>query len=265
MEERKENENPGLNVVPGEMMPPFVTTETTVKNEIQDNVTTELPEGEPETCSCEKDGSGGAKEPNKEEGVGRFIFDLIMVAAVIVLFVLHFCGGKKTEVPVVPEGTPGNGDIVYVNIDTINEQYKLVSLLTDSLEAEKQKQTTLFQKRQSALEQKLANYQRNMQSGQLTAQQAQYAEASLQQESQKLQADYAAAMEDFETRYTAALQQIADSLKAATVRINKKHNASFVFSYGNGGQMLCADPTKDITKEVLTELNKPFKNIKKKK
>lgn len=264
MEEIRENENPEINAVPEEMMPPFVTPETTVKNEVQENIDVEVPEGEPDTYSSETVDSGNEEKPVKEDHIGRFILDLLMIAAIIVLFVLHFCGGKKAEIPVVPEGTPGNGDIVYVNIDTINEQYKLVSLLTDSLEAEKQKQTVLFQNRQNSLEQKLANYQRNMQSGQLTAQQAQYAEASLQQENQKLQADYAAAMEDFETRYAVALQQIADSLKAATMRINKKHNASFVFSYGNGGQMLCADPTKDITKEVLVELNKPFKNIKKK-
>lgn len=188
---------------------------------------------------------------------------IVTLAAVIVLFILHFTGGKKPSSAAAVNVTPGNGDVVYVNIDSVNTGYEMVSLLTDSIEAEKQKQAILFQNRQKALETKFANYQRNVQTGQLTAQQAQYAEASLQQESQTLQNDYAQAVESLEARYTAAMSQIADSLKAAAQRVNAKYNASFVFSYGNGGQMICADPTKDITAEVLDELNKPFKKKKK--
>lgn len=198
-------------------------------------------------------------EAKKNNDFGHFIFDLVLLAAVIVLFVFHFIGNKQEVAPVVPEGTPRNGDMLFVNIDTINANYELVSIMTDSLEVEKQKQGAIFQKRQKDLESKLANYQRQMQAGQLTAQQAQYAEASLQQESQKLQADYESVMADFESRYATALLQINDSLKAVTERVNKRHNASYVIQYGTGGPIVSADPTKDITKEVLVELNKPYK------
>lgn len=260
MEEIKDFSEQTKSEVTVDIMPGF-TTQVVVED--PKDIHTEVPGGTPDDMPnapvCEN-----APE-KKETGVGRLIFDILMVAAVVALFVLHFCGGKKTEVAAVPAGTPGNGDIVFVNIDTINAQYELVSILTDSLEAEKQTKTVLFQNRQAALEQKLANYQRNMQSGQLTAQQAQYAEASLQEESQKLQNDYAVAMESLETRYAAALNQIADSLKAVTLRVNQKHNASFVFSYVNGGQIISTDPTKDITNEVLSELNKSFKKSKKRK
>lgn len=187
----------------------------------------------------------------------------VLLVAVVVLFVLHFKGSCSENYPAVDPTKAGNGDVVYVNIDTINNQYEMVSLLTDSIEAEKQKQTVVFQNRQKALENKLANYQRNMQTGQLTAQQAQYAEQSLQQESAQLQLDYQTTLESLEARYTAALTQIADSLKVSCQRVNAKYNASFVMSYGGGGQIICADPTKDITKEVLNELNKPFKKKKK--
>ena len=156
----------------------------------------------------------------------------------------------------------GTGEVLYVNIDTINSQYEMVSLLTDSIDAERQRQTVLFQNRQKALENKLANYQRNMQSGSLTPQQAQYAEQSLQQESAQLQNDYSVALESLESRYAAALSQISDSLTAAVKRANAYHNASFVVSYGAGGPVIVADPTKDITQEVLEDLNKPFKKKK---
>lgn len=266
MEENREMNNPSERVVPEEMMPGFVTAETTVKNETAEQIKSEA-----FTSNCSNDKVSVPPADEKEDSgknkkccIGHLIFDGVLLLAVIALFILHFCDNKTPSYAVETNpGKPGNGDIVYVNIDTINEKYEMVSLLTDSIDAEKQKQTILFQNRQKALETKLANYQRNMQTGQLTAQQAQYAEQSLQQEKAQFQTDYSAALESLEARYAAALSQIADSLKAACNRANSRHNASYVVSYGAGGQVICADPTKDITNEVLDDLNKPFKKKKK--
>jgi len=220
---------------------------------------------EEQTCSCEDDNKP-AKHCHKAHCIARLIFDLLMLAAVITLFVLYAKGRpakKKTADNVVAEAaTPGNGDILYVNIDSINAHYEMVTILTDSIDAEKSKKEIVFQNRQKALETKLRNYQQNMQSGVLNAQQAQYAEASLQQESTQLQSDYEQALSSLEARYTAALSQISDSLIAVTNRINKEKNASFIMTYGGGSNMIVADPTKDITNEVLDELNKPFKKKK---
>lgn len=266
MEESRDLNNPVESVAPDEMVPGFVAAESKIKNETAEQTRTE------ETTSPTGKESVDTGNSKKESGcgnkrkccIGHLIFDGVLLLAVIALFILHFCD-NRTPVSAVETNPakPGNGDVIYVNIDTINEKYEMVSLLTDSIDAEKQKQTVLFQNRQKALETKLANYQRNMQSGQLTPQQAQYAEQSLQQESAQLQSDYSAALESLEARYTAALSQIADSLKAACQRANGRHNASYVVSYGAGGQVICADPTKDITQEVLDDLNKPFKKKKK--
>jgi len=204
------------------------------------------------------------KKPTDSNAV-HYIIEAFLAVAVIVLFILHFMGGsKKDNVVAPPVQQVGDGSIVYVNMDSINDKYEMVSLLTDSLDAEKQRQAVQFQNRQKALENKLANYQRNMQTGQLTAQQAQYAEASLQQESQRLQNDYAQAVEALEARYAAALEQIADSLRTACGRVNAQRNASFVFTYGSSSPMMVADPSCDITNAVLDELNKPFSKKKKK-
>lgn len=267
MEEIRENVNPVDNVVPDEVVPGFVAAEDKEKDEKRALEAPEAAEMMPEAKSEENTTCGAGNDTNCKKRCRLFqlLFDLLMAIGLIVLFILHFTGNKPAKVadPVVAE-QKGDGSVVYVNIDTINEKYEMVSLLTDSIDAEKQRQTVQFQNRQKALENKLANYQRNMQSGQLTAQQAQYAEASLQQESQKLQSDYAQAVESLEARYTAALEQIADSLREATKRVNAGINASYVFTYGNGSPMIIADPSRDITNQVLEELNKPFSKKKKK-
>ena len=198
--------------------------------------------------------------------VAHWIIEGVLFIAVIVLFVLHFSGSKDdTYAPPVVPSKPGTGEIVYVNMDSVNKKYEMVKLLTDNLDAEKQKQTVLFQNRQKALENKYANYQQNMQSGQLNQKQAQYAQMSIQQESEQIQSDYQKVTDNLQARYTAALQQVADSLTAASKRINAKRNASYVFSYQYGGQLIYVDPSKDVTNEVLKELNKSFKKSHKDK
>ena len=195
--------------------------------------------------------------------VGHLIFDLLLLAAVIVLFVLHFTG-KEKKAPVVQKPVEvGTGEVVFINIDTVNEYYEMVKILKDTLEAEQQKQELVFKNRQKALENKAANFERNYSSGSLNAQQAQYAQQSLQEESLRLQNDYNNFMEDFQARYAAALEQMNDSLNAAAKRVNETYNASYIFTYQSGGQLLYADPAHDITQEVLNELNKSFKKKKK--
>ena len=194
----------------------------------------------------------------------HWILEALLLIGVITLFILHFAGSKKTAVIDKPAEV-GNGEIVFINIDTINENYELVKILTDSIDADKQKQAVVFQNRQKALEQKAANFEKNYSSGSLTPQQAQYAQQSLQEESTRLQNDYAQALESLEARYIAAQQQMNDSLLAAAKRVNASYNASYIFAYqgGGGSQLLYADAAHDITQEVLAELNKSFKKNKK--
>ena len=238
-----------------------------LKNEVVENVATVVdekgfvvenkpvnsPEQEEVKHSCEK-------KCNCQ--VAHWIVEGLLAAAVIALFVLHFTGNNK-KTPVVQKPVEvGTGEVVYINIDSVNEKYEMVKILKDTLEAEQQKQEVIFNNRQKALETKAANFEKNYSSGSLTPQQAQYAQQSLQEESTRLQRDYSNYMEDFQSRYAAALEQMADSLKAAAKRVNASYNASYIFTYQDGGQLLFADPAHDITDEVIEELNRSFKKKK---
>ena len=194
--------------------------------------------------------------------IAHWIVEGLLTAAVIALFVLHFTGNNKKASVVQKPVEVGTGEVVYINIDSVNEKYEMVKILKDTLEAEQQKQEVIFNNRQKALETKAANFEKNYSSGSLTPQQAQYAQQSLQEESTRLQRDYSNYMEDFQSRYAAALEQMADSLKAAAKRVNASYNASYIFTYQDGGQLLFADPAHDITNEVIEELNSSFKKKK---
>jgi outer membrane protein len=233
-----------------------------LKNEVAENQATVVDEkgfvveNKPEETPNKED-----VRPTCENGCAKvhWIIEGVLAVAVIALFILHFAGGNKKATVVQKPVEVGTGEVVFINIDSVNEQYEMVKILKDSLEAEQQRQEVVFKNRQKALENKAANFERNYSSGSLTPQQAQYAQQSLQEESARLQADYSNFLEDFQARYAAALEQMADSLNAAAKRVNANYNASYIFTYQNGGQLLYADPAHDITVEVLEELNKSFK------
>lgn len=192
----------------------------------------------------------------------RWIVDAVLVIAVIVLYVLYFFfpktpSHKPTQVLVNNE--PRSGEIIYINIDSVNANYKLVDILTKDIEDEMSKQEVIFQNRQASLERKYNQFQQNYMAGILTQVQVENAQQQLLQESENLKADYEQVMGNLEIRQATALKQIADSVISATKRINAERNASFVFSYQYGGQLIDADPSKDVTNELLEILNEPYK------
>ena len=196
---------------------------------------------------------------HKKWFIARIVLDAVMVAAIIALFILHFCQPKtEAYVPSVPEGKAGTGEILYVNIDSVNEHYELIKILRDELEAEQVKQNAIFTNREKAFQTKLNNFQQNQQSGVLTPLQIQNSQAQLENEYQQIMTDKERVMNDLMAKQSAANDQMLDSMMTVIRRINSVRNASFVFTYGYGAQMIWGDPTKDITNDVLKELNKSF-------
>jgi Skp family chaperone for outer membrane proteins len=209
---------------------------------------------------------GAAPQKSKEKKklpLCRICIDGIFCLAIIALFILHFCHQPKQTIspysPLVENITAGTGEIVFVNVDTINKHYKLVSILEDDIKAEQAKQETIFANRQKAFENKAMQFQKNYESGILSNVQVQNAQQQLMGEKENLERDYEQVASNLQNRQVAALQQIADSLYVAVKRINSVRNASFVFSYGYASQLIVADPTRDITSEVLNEMNKTYK------
>jgi Skp family chaperone for outer membrane proteins len=204
------------------------------------------------------------KEKNCHKGktfpICRIVLDTLMIIAIVVLFILYFFFPREKSHPTpVYKGVPGTGEIVYINIDSINKNYDLVGILTKDIETEQAKQEAIFANRQKALENKYSQFQKNYQANILTPAQIQNTQEQLTNENNILQQEYEKVSSDLQTRHLTALQQIADSLMNAAKRINAGRNASYIFTYQYGGQLIVADPSKDITKEVLEELNKPYK------
>jgi len=205
------------------------------------------------------------KEPTHRPATGNPLLHIaaytMLLAALVVLYVLHFTAPKpEVFIPKVIVDEPGSGEIVFVDLDIINEEYALVTILTGDIQAEMAKQEAIFTNKEKAFERKYNQFQENMNAGILTQVQMEHAQQQLMQEYQQLEADKERIFNNLQARQAAALVQIYDSLQAAVKRINLQRNASFVLTYQSQNPfLLVTDPTKDITDYVLFELNRSFK------
>lgn len=189
----------------------------------------------------------------------------ILAVAVIVLYILHFCAPKEEIfVPKETTATPGSGEIVFINLDTINENYQLVNILNSDIQAEYSKQEAIFSNKEASFQKKYAQFQENYQNGVLTQIQIENASQQLQAEYEQLEKNHEQVLSSLQERQSAAVMQIYDSIQKVVKMVNSQRNASFVLIYQSGSPfMVYADPTKDITEQTLFELNKKFKSEKK--
>lgn len=192
----------------------------------------------------------------------KIIFYIFLILAIAGAYVLHFCcpQSKHTNSSyVAPVGEPGNGDVIFINLDSISEHYELMKILTADIESEVQKQTAIFDNKEKAFKSKYAQFQKNYESGVLTEVQIQNASQQLQAEYERIMAERESVLTDLDNRQVAALTQVMDSLKNTAIRLNnERFHASYILSYKEGAQILYGDPTKDVTADVLEELNKSY-------
>ena len=187
---------------------------------------------------------------------------VVLFAAVIALYIMHFCCGGKAETftptPVVAE--PGDGSVLFINLDSVNANYFFIEEKQKEFDEEMRKQDEIFKQKQANFQKRYEQFQKNYQAGILTDVQIQNAQAQLQAEYQKLEDDYNAVVNALTDKQVAVNREMLDSVQAVSARIVAKRNASFVMTYQKDLPLLLyADPTREITEEVLFELNKSKK------
>ena len=194
----------------------------------------------------------------------HWIVEGVLLLAVIVLFVLHFADSKKGEedgaAPVVKVATkPGNGNVLYVNLDTINE-CQLFKEKQELFDTEEQRLMAPINERDRKWAADSAQFMKNLQSNKLTEEQIEYTYQSLQEQKMKIESDrYAAAMSLMQ-KQTDLTNEMYDILREAANAVNcsvEGDPASYVFTYSaNIPTLILVDPSRDITAHVVAEMNK---------
>jgi len=214
----------------------------------------------------------GLKEEIEKVKPGFFTFNintlllLVLFAAVIVLYLLHFTGTKTNDTPglMTQKAITGKGpSIVFVNIDTLNEKYEFVKILKNDLESTGRRLQNEILNDQSTLEKEAATFQKQIAANAITEEKAKVVYEELMQKQQALM--------EKKDRYT---QMVADQEYKMNIRLldtvtnflkryNKQAGYDYIMGYKTAGEILVANDTLEITNQVVEAINKEYKESKK--
>lgn len=203
------------------------------------------------------------KKPKKEITFSKYM-GLLALAAVIVLYALYFIHQAKQHkdiaIPAAASFNKAGGlRVAFVNSDSIKAHYQLVKDLQKNLENKYAQYENDIARKQQLLESKAQDLQKKYESKQISAEEAQQYDQQLQQESKQvyeLNQQYSTKIADEEGRLN---QVFIDSIYNYLQRYNKIVQFDYILGYSKGGGILYARDTLDITKEVLENLNKEYK------
>lgn len=187
---------------------------------------------------------------------------LLLLVGLAVLYVLFFTSGKGK--PASAPARSGSGiSVVFVNVDSLNEQYQFVQDLKKDLEGQGGKLQSELMNEQAGLQKEFNDLQKLIAGNVVTEERANTLYQNLLQKQQQL--------EEKKNRYTQEIAekeytmqvQLLDTINAFLKRYNSTAGYDYIFGYKAGGEMLYATDTLDITRSVVDALNEEYKAHKK--
>jgi outer membrane protein len=151
--------------------------------------------------------------------------------------------------------------IAYIEVDSIMSQYQFCKDYSLILQKKGQNIQNTLAGKQQQLQAAAAKFQQDVQQNKYTQQQAEAINASLQKQSQDLQALNQRLSSEFQTETDNYNKALRDSLQHYLAVYNKDKKYGLILSKA-GDNILYADKSYDITKEVIAGLNKAYKPSK---
>jgi outer membrane protein len=196
------------------------------------------------------------------------ILNIVLAVAVVALYVLYFTGigspEKKSTFEGLPAGSANGGSIFYVQIDSVLSNFDMATDLTGELQSKFQASETEFQAKQKTYQDDVNDYQYKAQRGLITRSEAQAAEQELyakQQNLAKLQQDLS---QDLQEKQTVMNRQVINAIMEYLKQNSSQLNYKYVLGTSFGGNILYANDSLDITKNIITGLNSNYQETKKK-
>jgi outer membrane protein len=187
--------------------------------------------------------------------------NLLILIGLIILYILHFTGtgSKGTAITgAVEKANKGSISVAFVNNDSIMNSYDLVKKMRTDLEAKGKRLEGEIAAKQKAFEKDAAYFQEQVGKKAISDKSAQEIYAQLQQNQQSIY--------QLRDRYAAELQQSEMDMNVALIdtvmnflkRYNDKYKFDYILGFTKGANILYANDTLDITKDVLKELNMAY-------
>ena len=180
--------------------------------------------------------------------------NIVLLLAVAVLYVLHFTG-NKTDNTVSSEDsriTAGSGDIVYINLDTLVNQYDMYNDLRTELESKVSAIDNDLNKKGRALENDVKSFEDKMQKGLLTYSQAESMRNDLMTRDQELRNLSQQKQMELANEESVMYNRVMDNY-------NKEKQYSLILTTTAAtNSVINGEQGRNITNEIINGLNQEY-------
>ena len=187
--------------------------------------------------------------------------NIVLLLAVAVLYVLHFTG-NKTDNTVSSEDsriTAGSGDIVYINLDTLVNQYDMYNDLRTELESKVSAIENDLNKKGRALENDMKSFQEKMQKGLLTRSQMETMQNDLMARDQELRNLSQQKQMELAEEESVMYNRVMDAIRTYVDNYNKDKQFSLILTTTAAtNSIISGDQGLNITTEVINGLNQEY-------
>ena len=192
----------------------------------------------------------------------NLILNIVLVLAVAALYVLHFTGNSKTEHMASAEDsriTAGSGDIVYINLDTLVNQYDMYNDLRTELESKVSAIENDLNKKGRALENDMKSFQEKMQKGLLTRSQMETMQNDLMARDQELRNLSQQKQMELAEEESVMYNRVMDAIRTYVDNYNKDKQFSLILTTTAAtNSIISGDQGLNITTEVINGLNQEY-------
>ena len=192
----------------------------------------------------------------------NLIINIVLIVAVAALFVLHFTGrGKASQIQTAGSEsvTATKGDIVYINLDTLINQYDMYNDLRSELQGKLSAIENDINKQGRALENDIKSIQEKMQKGLLNRSQAESMNNDLAQRDQDLRNLTQQKQMEMAEEESVMFNKVMDAITTYVAEYNRQKQYSLILTTTTATTtVINGNAGLDITQDILNGLNAEY-------
>lgn len=185
------------------------------------------------------------------------ILNIILFALVGHLYYLNLRKSQPAEQQTImpPSSQTGGVKIAYVNGDTLDAKYEWLKKQKEAIQQRIRNAENSLVAKQEALMRDANALQEKFQTGTMTQADAEKQQAELMQRGQRLQEEEERLRKSLAEDQKKAFNDLYANVEAKLKELSGQIGYDYILSYSRGGQILLANDSLDITKQVLELLN----------
>lgn len=189
------------------------------------------------------------------------ILNVVLLAAVAFLYVLHFSSGKIESDPSFSDTSSVNLKLAYINSDSVLKYYEYLKVNRDQLEAKTRQMDQDLRNRTVGLEKEISAYQRNVSS--MTLGQVRAVEEDLTKKQQNLQMHQQRLQQQLMQEEARLNKELYDRITSFLKEYGEQKGLQVVLKFDPTSDVLYGGPGLDITGDVIKGLNERYATEKK--